>query len=83
MISILNSEDQLQYQLLNSTSAATDGGQVRYAAAMYFYNRGMIGEKALEVFRGLAKEPTADPRKVLAAAHCQDQIELKLPETPK
>jgi hypothetical protein len=75
MIRIQNREDESQYQLLRSASAAADGGQVRYAAAMYFYNRGMLGEKALEIYRAHAKEPSADPLKALAAAKCQDQIE--------
>lgn len=81
MISILTNEDHQQYQLLRSTSKAADGGEVRYAAAMYFYNRGMMNDKALEIFRGLAKEPSADPLKALAAAECQGQIELKVRET--
>ena len=81
MISIVTPEDQLQYQLLRSTSTQGDGGQIRYAAAMYFYNRGMIDDKTLEIFRGLAKDPSADPHKVLAAVLGQDHIELKPSET--
>jgi hypothetical protein len=76
MITFQNSEDREQYKLLNSRSSEMDGGQIRYAAAMYFYNRGMIGDKALEIYRSHAKDPNADPMKALAAANCQDQIEL-------
>ena len=77
MISIVTAEDQLQYQLLHTRSAAGDGGQTRYAAAMYFYNRGMIDDKVLEIYRGLAKDPSADPDKALKAAQCDHHIELK------
>lgn len=83
MISILNNEDKKQYQLLTSVSVAVDGGQIRYAAAMYFYNRNMINAKALEIFRSLAKEPATDPRVVLGKAQCLDQIELETTETRK
>jgi hypothetical protein len=76
MIELQNHEDHQQYKLLNSRSVAADEGQIRYAAAMYFYNRGMIGDKALEIYRSHAKDPAADPLKALAAANCQDQIEL-------
>ncbi len=81
MISIVTTEDQLQYQLLHSRSVAADGGQTRYAAAMYFYNRGMIDEKVLEIYRGLAKDSSADPDKALTAAQCHHHIELKPSET--
>ena len=76
MILLQNPEDHEQYNLLTSTSVAVDGGQIRYAAAMYFYNRGMIGDKVLEIYRSHAKNPAADPRKALIAAKCHDQIEL-------
>ena len=83
MISILNGEDEKQYKLLKSVSAEVDAGQIRFAAAMYFYNRSMINAKALEIFRGLAKEPSTDPRTVLEKAECLDQIELETTETRK
>ncbi|MEO7565288.1 MAG: hypothetical protein ABIS49_01450 [Aestuariivirga sp.] len=76
MIALQNPEDHEQYRLLTSASVAADGGQIRYAAAMYFYNRGMIGEKVLEIYRAHAKNPAADPLKALAAAKYHDQIEL-------
>ena len=76
MIALQNAEDHEQYRFLTSASAAADGGQIRYAAAMYFYNRGMIGDKVLEIYRSHAKDPTTDPLKALAAANCLDQIEL-------
>ena len=83
MISILNTEDEKQYQFLKSVSVEADGGQIRYAAAMYFYNRGMINAKALEIFRGLAKQPSTDPLVALNKAQCLDQIELQTTETRK
>jgi hypothetical protein len=83
MIKLHNNQDLKQYRLLNSRSADADGGQVRYAAAMYFFNRGMIGDKALEIYRSHTNEPAADPLKALAAANCLDQIELAERETTK
>lgn len=76
MISLQNPEDHAQYQLLTGVSYAADAGQIRYAAAMYFYNRGMIGDKVLEIYRAHAKNPAADPVQALIAAKCDDQIEL-------
>ncbi len=59
-----------------------DAGHVRYAAAMYFFNRGMINERALEIYRTIVKNPAANPLAALVAAQCQDQIELSKGGSP-
>ncbi len=39
-----------------------NSGRVRYAAAMYFYQRRMISEDILEVYRACSKNDLIDPK---------------------
>ncbi|MFT3988831.1 hypothetical protein [Aestuariivirga sp.] len=54
-------EDRLQYALLQTPPQTEQGGRVRYAAAMYFYNRAMLDAETLEAFRVVAKEDKCWP----------------------
>lgn len=59
MISIITDEDERQYAMLTSPPGPAFSGRARYAAAMYFYMRRMIGDDVLEVYRirsGLDRE---------------------------
>jgi len=54
-------EDRRQYALLKTPPRTEQGGRVRYAAAMYFYNRAMLDADTLEAFRVVAKEDNRWP----------------------
>ncbi len=62
MISIENTEDELQAGLLATPVGLRDSGRVRYAAAMYFYQRRMISGDILEVYRACSKNDLIDPK---------------------
>lgn len=61
-------ENQLQLQLLLGAVGAEGSGKDRYAAAMYFWQRGQLGDRSLEIFRALAKDDATDPTTVLRHA---------------
>jgi hypothetical protein len=65
MIRIETREDARQFADLSTAPGVPDSGRLRYAAAMYFHRRGMIGERTLEVFRVCAKLHDEDPRATL------------------
>ena len=62
MITIENAEDELQAGLLATPVGLCGSGRVRYAAAMYFYQRRMISEDALEAYRACSKNDLLDPK---------------------
>lgn len=59
-------EDARQLALLNATLNEPSSGRTRYAAAVYFYQRGMISEDCLEVYRTCSVFDHEDPKPVLA-----------------
>ena len=48
-------EDFLQYRYLNVPLNLDKSGYIRYGAAMYFYNKGLISEELLEKYRVCCK----------------------------
>jgi hypothetical protein len=56
MITPSSPEDNVQLALLNTPGGTKASGLVRYAAAMYFFQRGKISEQDLEIYRSLAKD---------------------------
>lgn len=56
-------DDQFTFQIacLGIAPGTAGGGMVRYAAAMYFFQNGLLSSAALEVYRALAKDDAADP----------------------
>lgn len=79
MIRIETEEDNVQYDLLASTSHAPGAALWRYAAAMYFYGRGQLPAEALEVFRICSPLDAEDPRPLLAAGGLGTAIERIAP----
>jgi hypothetical protein len=67
-------EDITQLEHLNTATGAAGSGNVRYAAAMYFYQCGALGGKALEIYRALAKDDLSDPYLALNAAGCEEEM---------
>ncbi|MBG1230776.1 dimethylsulfonioproprionate lyase family protein [Aestuariivirga litoralis] len=56
-----NDEDKEQLTYLRSPPGERGSGAVRYAAAMYFFQRGMLHARDLEAYRALSKvDGTAD-----------------------
>lgn len=67
MIRLGSPEDVQQYELLISPLGTARSGAIRYAAAMYFYKRGMIDGKILEAYRACCKQDSEDPAVMLAS----------------
>jgi hypothetical protein len=59
-------EDHRQFADLSTPPGVPGSGRLRYAAAMHFYNRGMLEAEALEVYRILALIDAEDPAPLLA-----------------
>ena len=51
MITLETDEDRHQASLFVTAPGPEGSGRIRYAAAMYFFQRGMLSEAALELFR--------------------------------
>jgi hypothetical protein len=51
VITLETDEDRHQANLLMTAPGPEGSGRIRYAAAMYFFQRGMLSEAALELFR--------------------------------
>ena len=87
MMSMDAGEDAKQLSLLTSPTGAPGSGRVRYAAAMYFYQRGRLGAQTLEVYRSCSPLDSEDPRATLerlglteaTALSGQDLISATLP----
>ncbi|MBI2718093.1 MAG: hypothetical protein HY245_03270 [Rhizobiales bacterium] len=60
-IVIETAEDRRQWQYLNAPVGELQSGRVRYAAAMYFYTRGLLDADTLEAFRIAAKRDGERP----------------------
>ena len=74
MINLTTSEHATQLELLKTVHGARGSGTIRYAAAMYFFQRGELTSKALEIYRTLAKDDDSDPRLALTAAKCEKEV---------
>lgn len=71
----LSEEDRHQLELLGAPFETPMSGRVRYAAAMYFYQRGMISAECLEVYRICARIDHEDPEPFLARLGLAKEIE--------
>lgn len=60
--------DRRQLEWLVTRPGEPGSGRVRYAAAMYFYQRGLLSDAALEVYRTCSVFDHEDPRPVLSRA---------------
>ena len=67
MISLNSDKDVYQLELLTTPTGLPASGRTRYAAAMYFFVRGMIGHEALEVYRICSPLDGEDPHILLAS----------------
>ena len=47
---------------------------MRYAAAMYFYQKGSLTDVVLEIYRGLAKDDQTNPSHIITALNRQTEI---------
>jgi hypothetical protein len=65
MITPRTEEDHRQLSLLMTPAGEPGSGHTRYAAAMYFYTRGMITAETLETFRILAPLDNEAPDELL------------------
>ena len=54
-------EKKIQQELLNSKLGVSGSGYIRYGAAMYFYNKGILSEAMLEIYRRCCKFDNEDP----------------------
>lgn len=55
------SELKHQYSLLSTTVGLEGSGAMRYGAAMFFYNAGLICDDLLEIYRICSKFDREDP----------------------
>jgi hypothetical protein len=71
----LSEEDRHQLELLGAPFETPMSGRVRYAAAMYFYQRGMISAECLEVYRICSRLDYEDPEPFLSRLGLAKEIE--------
>ena len=57
-------------------------GRTRYAAAMYFFGRGMIGHEALEVYRICSPLDREDPHMLLATGGLASEVAVASAPNP-
>ena len=74
MLKIFTEEDARQRNDLDAVPGEPGSGFVRYAAAMYFHRRGMIGDETLEVYRVCAKFDCEDPLQMLLKLGLADDV---------
>ena len=63
--SLKTKDDFVQYKFLNTPININKSGYIRYGAAMYFFNKGLISEETLEVYRICCKFDHYNPRDLL------------------
>jgi hypothetical protein len=54
-----------QWALVNTPLGEPWSGRTRYAAAMYFYRKGVLGAEALEVYRLCSRLDAQDPLSII------------------
>lgn len=64
-----DSEADIQWETITLPRGLEWSGRARYAAAMYFYDRGEMDAATLEVYRYLARLDGEDPADVLRRYH--------------
>lgn len=70
-----HAEDCRQLDLLGTPLDESMSGRARYAAAMYFYQRGMISAECLEVYRICSRIDHEDPEPFLASLGLAKEVE--------
>jgi uncharacterized protein YutE (UPF0331/DUF86 family) len=75
MIALSSTEDRKQFEQLRSASISSGAGKMRYAAAMYFYQKEAITDIVLEIYRALAKDDQTSPLDIITALNRQNEIE--------
>tara|TARA_B100001057_G_C22759316_1_gene915090 strand:+ start:810 stop:1022 length:213 start_codon:yes stop_codon:yes gene_type:complete len=63
--SLKTKDDFVQYEFLNTPININKSGYIRYGAAMYFFNKGLISEETLEVYRICCKFDHYNPKDLL------------------
>ena len=56
-----SNELKIQKTLLNYKVGISGSGYIRYGAAMYFYNLGILSDEILEIYRRCCKFDNEDP----------------------
>lgn len=56
-----SNEINIQKTLLNYKLGVSGSGYIRYGAAMYFYNLGILSDEMLEIYRRCCKFDNEDP----------------------
>ena len=56
-----SNELKIQKTLLNYNVGISGSGYIRYGAAMYFYNLGILSDEMLEIYRRCCKFDNEDP----------------------
>jgi len=56
-----SNELKIQKTLLNYKVGISGSGYIRYGAAMYFYNLGILSDEMLEIYRRCSKFDNEDP----------------------
>ncbi|MDG1946730.1 MAG: hypothetical protein P8I57_02500 [Amylibacter sp.] len=56
-----SNELKIQKTLLNYKLGVSGSGYIRYGAAMYFYNLGILSDEMLEIYRRCCKFDNEDP----------------------
>jgi hypothetical protein len=69
-------EDAIQLELLRTAPGEPGSGLTRYAAAVHFHNRGLLGTEALEVYRICSPLDAEDPCSLLSARGLAGTIHL-------
>ena len=64
--SLKTKDDFIQYEFLNTPLNIKKSGYTRYRAAMYFYNKGLISEGTLEIYRVCCKFDHYNPEEFLS-----------------
>ena len=61
---LISKNDFLNFNLINTPLGEKRSGYERYAAAMYFYNKGLLSNDMLEIYRICCKFDNKDPIKL-------------------
>ena len=56
-----SNEIKIQKTLLNYKLGVSGSGYIRYGAAMYFYNLGILSDEMLDIYRRCCKFDNEDP----------------------
>ncbi|SOC40450.1 hypothetical protein SAMN05892877_107245 [Rhizobium subbaraonis] len=61
----MDEESRHQWELIRTPAGVEWSGRARYAAAMYFYQKGIMAADVLEVYRICSRLDAEDPLSVL------------------